>query len=337
MAAYAPYTPKAPVGDHYRTHYQTSSSRRYDQQTRRSPFPRDGTPTPTIRGKPGLTSQDKAGFANPSRPYQQMTQTYSWVLEQEYMRREKQNKKTQRWVFEQRTLFPGETLKSKDELPAAWEEKTRGQMWEEVVYSYELEADRWMRQEEEIRRVAAERERTKARYVQEEFKRLEARMRLKRETERQRIVEEKLRTQMEARERDRKERSKAQKAIVDAWNRYETGWQSMSTSTSSLAFLDIPWPTKSIPTQPSDITPSAVVTLLLSPFHSPKQTRKDRLRSAQLRWHPDRFRRLMNRVKEEDKKAVEEGVGIIARCLNDLMSNEKQPTRPVSVIRVYSE
>jgi hypothetical protein len=235
----------------------------------------------------------------------------------------KQTKKTQQWVFEQRTLFPGETLRNKDDFPEAWEEKTRAGMWEELIYSHELETERRRRQKEEVRRLSAEREQTKARYVQEELKRLEARMRAKRETERQKMVEEKLRSQMEARERDRKERAGAQKAITDAWTRYENGWEAITSSTTPLGYEDIPWPTKFVPATPSDITPSAIVTLLLSPFHSPKQSRKERLRSAQLRWHPDRFRRLINRVKEEDREAVEEGVGIIARCLNDLMSKEQ--------------
>jgi len=229
----------------------------------------------------------------------------------------KQTKKTQQWVFEQRTLFPGETLHSKDDLPPAWEEKTRDHMWAELVYSYELEADRWRKQEEEVRRIAAERERRKARYVQKEL------MRARREMERQKMVDEKLRMQLEARERYLKEQANAQKAITDAWDRYENGWEAIARSAAPLGFEDIPWPTKSIPTTISDITPSTIVTLLLSPFHSQKQTRKERLRSAQLRWHPDRFCKLMGRIRDEDKKAVEEGVGIISRCLNDLMSKEK--------------
>jgi hypothetical protein len=254
-----------------------------------------------------------------------MSQTHTWILEQECLRREreKQNKKTQQWVFEQRTLFPGETLRNKDDLPSAWEEKTRAQMLEELIYSYELETERRLSQREEIRRQAAERERTRERYIQEELKRIEARIRAKREIERQKIVEEKLRTQMEARERERKERAGVQKAIHDAWVRYEGGWEEMTSSTSPLGFKDVPWPTRVVPASPSDITPSAIVNLLLSPFHSTKQVRKERIRSAQLRWHPDRFRRILNRVKEEDREAVEEGVGIIARCLNDLMSKEK--------------
>jgi len=230
----------------------------------------------------------------------------------------KQTKKTQQWVFEQRTLFPGETLHNKDDLPPAWEEKTRDHMWAELVHSYELEADRWRKQEEEVRRIAAERERRKARYIQKEL------MRARREMERQKMVdEEKLRMQLEARERYLKEQANAQKAITDAWDRYENGWEAIARSAAPLGFEDIPWPTKSIPTTISDITPSTTVTLLLSPFHSQKQTRKERLRSAQLRWHPDRFCKLMGRIRDEDKKAVEEGVGIISRCLNDLMSKEK--------------
>jgi hypothetical protein len=253
-----------------------------------------------------------------------MTNTQAWVLEQGHGRtdKEKQRTKTRPRVFEQRDSFLGGNLRDKDDLPAAWEDRTRRHMWDELLYAYELEGDRWMRQEEEMRRLAVERERTKARYVQEEFRRLEIRMRQRREAERQRMVQENLQFQMEARERDRKERSDLRQAVVDAWDKYEAGWQALSASTTPLGFEDIPWPTKSTPTEPSDITPFAIVNLLLSPYHSHKQTRKERLRNAQLRWHPDRFRRLLNRVKEEDKEAVEEGVGIIARCLNDLMSKE---------------
>lgn len=323
MAAYTYYPSNVPQ---YRTHRRTTSPLYHDQPACRSPFPHEGTPLPTIRGTTNSLPDDyqRVRFVDSPRPYPHMTNTQAWVLEQEHVRtdKEKQRKKTQRWVFEQRDFFLGGNLIDKDDLLAAWEDRTRRHMWDELVYAYELEADRWMRQEEEMRRLAVERERTKARYVQEEFRRLEIRMRQKREAERQRMVQENLRFQMEARERDRKERSNLRKAIVDAWNKYEAGWQALITSTAPLAFEDIPWPTKSVPTEASDITPSAIVNLLLSPYHSLKQTRKERLRTAQLRWHPDRFRRWLNRVKEEDREAVEEGIGIIARCLNDLMSKE---------------
>lgn len=323
---------------HHPTYYQTPPAHRYEQQTKRSPFPRDGTPTPTIRGKPEAPFQShyhRTVFTESACPYYEKTQTYAWVLEQEDILKERSKQdKTQKWVFEQRSQSPGSTLQGKDDFPQAWEEKTRGQMWEELVYAYELESDRWRRQEEENKRLAEMREKAKARYIQEELRRLEARIRSKREAERQRMVEERLRVQMEIRERDQKERGRTQKAIADAWQRYENGWEALANSTTPLCFADIPWLTKSLPKESADITPSAVVGLLLSPFHSPKQTRKERIRSAQLRWHPDRFLRLIHRVKEEDRKAVEEGVGIIARCLNDLMSREKTTTRSVSVYMI---
>jgi len=78
------------------------------------------------------------------------------------------------------------------------------------------------------------------------------------------------------------------------------------------------------PAKAGDVTPEAIVLFLFSPFHSEGQSRKERIRSAQLRWHPDRFRRLMDKVTEKDKSEVEEGVGIVARCLNDLMAREKR-------------
>lgn len=331
MAAYASYT-NASAGAQYGSgghSYRTAPLPGYT--FRAHTFAREGSPTPTHRSKPSISSyRSQRSKPTESLPYQQTTQTYAWVVEQECLRKAKKDNKIEEWVLEQQfLLLRNGNVKHADDYPPAWGEKTRRHMWEDLVYSYELEAEQWMRQQEETRRLVVEAERQKARcrHAQDEMRRIEARIRQKREAERQKRVEEKLRAQMEAREKDKKERAHAQTAIAEAWTRYENGWESLMDSSEPLGFSDIPWLMKSTPRTALDITPAAVVSLLLSPFHSMKQSRKDRIRSAQLRWHPDRFRRLMNRVKEEDKEAVEEGVGIIARCLNDLMSKEKHTTR----------
>jgi len=53
-----------------------------------------------------------------------------------------------------------------------------------------------------------------------------------------------------------------------------------------------------------------------------EMVQKERIKSALRRWHPDRFGRVLGRVDEKDKEAVERGVGIVARCLNDLLAQE---------------
>lgn len=51
---------------------------------------------------------------------------------------------------------------------------------------------------------------------------------------------------------------------------------------------------------------------------------KDRVRSALRRWHPDRFGRILAKVRDEDKARVEEGVGLVVRCLNDLLERAER-------------
>jgi len=246
-----------------------------------------------------------------------MAETYAWVVGQDLGRQDKFSRKTEKWVLEQQVFYTD---------PKTHEKGVREKVWEEVIYSYENDAERWMREEEEIRRIAAEKQRERARLVEEEIRRIETRIRQKRDEEKRRNMEEKLRA-MEARERDRRERAKAEKAIVDAWRKYQDQWAAICTSTDPLTFSTIPWPLATQPTGVDGITPAGIVIFLFSNLHSQGYSRKDRIRSAQLRWHPDRFRRLMARVVEKDKEAVEEGVGIVARCLNDLMSRETVTSR----------
>jgi hypothetical protein len=247
-----------------------------------------------------------------------MAHTYECVVEQEYMTLDQRGRKTEQWILEQQIFLTSGNQRSTPG-PAA-----QRRMWEEVAYAYEIEAERWMRHEEEARRRAMERERQKRRIVQEEVRKIEARIRYKQETERRKAEEARARAYVEVRERERRDKARLDKATIDAWADYETRWGTLATSSESLTFSSIPWPTAHAPAKPEDITPTAIAQFLFSPLHSQGQTRKDRIRSAQLRWHPDRFRRLMGRVGDEDKNKVEEGVGIVARCLNDLMAREKR-------------
>jgi len=109
----------------------------------------------------------------------------------------------------------------------------------------------------------------------------------------------------------------------------------------SLGYDDIPWPIahahwgkaekhggKERPllmTGVEELTAEAISSFLLPPHVekddlSVKKEKKDRLREAFRRFHPDKFEgRFMGRVNENDKEKVREAIGQISRVLNLLM------------------
>jgi hypothetical protein len=249
-----------------------------------------------------------------------MAQTYAWVVEQQSVRVRKDSKNAEQWVLEQQVFVTDSTTPKRGRKVFGSEEKR----WEdsELVYGCREEATRWMKHEEQLRRLAIEREKEKTRMIQDEIRRIDARIKQRRERERQKLAEERMKVHTELQEREKRERMKAERVFTDAWRNYEARWKALTSSTGRLTFHSIPWPVTSPPGGPANLKPAEIVLFLFSPLHSQNQSRKDRIRSAQLRWHPDRFRRLTGRVVEEDRAIVDEGVGIVARCLNDLMARE---------------
>ena len=233
-----------------------------------------------------------------------MAHAYAWVDEHDYGRRDNHSRKTEDWVLEQRVYL---THVRAQPLGAKGPQET----WGDSVCSYEPKEAEWNRREAEIRHRVLQREVERTRLVQEEMRRTEKRIRERREAERQRI-------NLERRERDKRERARLERAMENAWTSYESRWEAMLASTDTLTFSDIPWPLLSAPDAPDSMEPADIASFLLSTSHSTSQTRRERIRAAQLRWHPDRFVRVMGRVAEADRSAVEEGVGTVARCLNDL-------------------
>ncbi|KAJ8077336.1 hypothetical protein PM082_001766 [Marasmius tenuissimus] len=258
---------------------------------------------------------------DPRRPYRHMTDTYAWVVEQEFVKLDKQGRNTEQWIREQQRRVP--------DGPARQEigERVRRRMWEDMMYRYEVEAERWMRHEEEMRRAAAERERRRENLIREELRRMEERLRQQKEAAEQKARQESSRSRSSHKRHEEQryqERPKSDKTLQDSWKRYEDQWKTLSSSSEPLTFSNVSWPVAFKPRTPEHITLSAIAEFLLSPVHSQNLTRKDRIRNAQLRWHPDRFQRMMQRVDEGEKAQVAEGVGIVARSLNELMSREKQ-------------
>ncbi|KAL1748822.1 hypothetical protein HDZ31DRAFT_59997 [Schizophyllum fasciatum] len=192
--------------------------------------------------------------------------------------------------------------------------------WDELARTYELDAERWMRAQEAARADARARERE--RVLKEQMHRVEARIRGRREAERAQASEERARRY--AQERLGRARARSAVRAEAAWRAYEEGWARVGGGGGgeAMGFASVPWPTERPPARAADVTPERVAAFLLSDAHSAEVPRKERIRRAQLRWHPDRFQRLMVRVVNADKREVEEAAGIVARCLNDLMAME---------------
>ncbi|KAH8992839.1 hypothetical protein EDB86DRAFT_1421802 [Lactarius hatsudake] len=186
--------------------------------------------------------------------------------------------------------------------------------------------------EREQQRVADERRR-------EEARRAEAR-RIAAADEARRRQEESLR---EEEERRRQQRRRARE-IASAWRTYEARWALLSQRQpelgllSALTFERIPWPVVVVAdTDDGGTTPrrrrrrldvllrhEAIREFLLSSAYSPDVSAKDRIRAALRRWHPDKFARVLSQVIESDRDAVAEGMGVVVRCLNDMLEKENR-------------
>ena len=251
-------------------------------------------------------------------PCVRLPHTYAWVLEQQIADMVKQNDETVRWVHEQQArdtlreqvalrLLAGRrnshgALDARARAAAAWAESAeRERRWK-----------RWEREAEFT--------------VQDELRRLQAH---RRDAERHRVAYERRKRAEEEKERIRREwerdvvRARREEREREAGRRYQARWGELLSSEGTLGFRDIPWPTFSQPKALEGLSSAKVAMFVLSPLH-PGETRREKIRNALRRWHPDRFARLAGGIEEAEKEAIEEGVGIVARCLNDLLERESQ-------------
>ncbi|KAJ6593977.1 hypothetical protein B0H19DRAFT_977174 [Mycena capillaripes] len=245
-------------------------------------------------------------------PWQHMADTYAWV-ENHCVPHDSRGKKTEKWVLEQQILYHGHP-----------------KPWEGLIFMYDDEVRRRMKDEEEIQQFLAQKDKRKARIIDEKIKQIENRIRHRREMEKQRIAAERFRAAAEHTERQRHERAKADQATREAWTRYEKGWEDIARcSPGPISFSAIPWPliSKPTPDRLDQITATEIGMFLFSPLHSEGHNTKERIRRAQLIWHPDRFQKILRRVVFSDQSLVEAGAGLVARYLNDLMAREMGKAR----------
>ncbi|KAI0256120.1 hypothetical protein BJV78DRAFT_440410 [Lactifluus subvellereus] len=236
--------------------------------------------------------------------------THTWMVEQELAALSKETSETRQWVFEQQVHFG---LLPKEGTRRTAKKRPRNV---EPVGQEPDEETAWLK--ERLRTAQRNAERIQ---LQEEFDRMEARWRERINREERRRRQEHLWTE-EQRAREEKEKQLERRRQEEAWKGYERGWTAIQSNGSPLKFKSIPWPTTLPPRDIREITPAVITKFILSPAHSKGIPRKERIKSALRRWHPDRFGRILNRVDERDKGAVERGAGIVARCLNDLLAQE---------------
>ncbi|KAJ3747491.1 hypothetical protein DFH05DRAFT_1480093 [Lentinula detonsa] len=137
-----------------------------------------------------------------------------------------------------------------------------------------------------------------------------------------------------------------EKGAQERWDEYERRWAELQAKErkgdAEITFNDIPWPvdfgergndqtksskpgtwgTVAIPPKVklSDITRENVETFLTDGLkvRGCKVTRKERVRTSFLRWHPDKMTALVSKVTEDDRKDVEDGISAVVRCLQDM-------------------
>ncbi|EIW55619.1 uncharacterized protein TRAVEDRAFT_130154 [Trametes versicolor FP-101664 SS1] len=130
----------------------------------------------------------------------------------------------------------------------------------------------------------------------------------------------------EARRRD------ALARVIKQWETYKTRWTALLASDTPLGFADIPWPVPQQPSSTHDLQPEAIVQFFTESLQATgtATTESDRLRSALLRWHPDKMSTVLARTVVADAGSVSEGVNVVFRALHARIHHVKDTAPPRS-------
>lgn len=140
---------------------------------------------------------------------------------------------------------------------------------------------------------------------------------------------ERLAREAEAQRRQRK-LDKQLHRLDSAREDYDSQWKQLLASRpeSPLHFSDIPWPVLS---DTEELSAESISAFLFPPIPDTssltaeqRQIRKDKLREAFLRFHPDKFEgRLMPTIVPADQDKVREALTQVVRALNCLLAANK--------------
>ena len=196
-------------------------------------------------------------------------------------------------------------------------------------------------EEEEFKRLLEE-DRRRAQEAQRRAEAEEAarRERERLEEERRRRAEHEEFMERERRERERLEREQryqkakaesAQQHLVERLRVYEETWAALRSNVAGmkpLRFCDIPWPVFGDVRSGNDVTEERVREFVCHPLHEYMRTpgggQAKSTRLELLRWHPDKFNsKVLNRVVEADRKAVQDAAAHIVHILNELGAGKR--------------
>lgn len=179
-----------------------------------------------------------------------------------------------------------------------------------------------LRRDAEIRQQRLEREKAEAVRGEEEWVRSGGILRDangKRDMARTRAVKEELKLR------------EVEKELTRRWAEYEKRWKELLASRkeeerSKVRFSDLPWPVDIDGVEEielDDLTVEKVEGFLLGSLQvrGCTVTKKDRVRSSLLRWHPDKMTGVLARVVEEDLDLVKQGISVVMVCLQKLNSS----------------
>ncbi|KAF7782697.1 hypothetical protein Agabi119p4_2073 [Agaricus bisporus var. burnettii] len=130
-------------------------------------------------------------------------------------------------------------------------------------------------------------------------------------------------------ERQTKKRERSRRQWAEARDGYQARWQVLLSRSGAdmLEFCDIPWPIFHMAKHRSavsmdNLTEEAITAFLLPvDVGESERSRKEVLREAFLRFHPDKFEgRIMRLVRESEREAVRQGISRVVVVLNKLMA-----------------
>lgn len=112
-------------------------------------------------------------------------------------------------------------------------------------------------------------------------------------------------------------------SFTDAWNAYEEKWRNIQFISNGLTFASIPWPVVTPISIPESLNFHSISQFILYPDRSRTEPPRRRILAALRRWHTDHFdTKILQKVIEQDQRAVKEGAGRVVRCLNRMREEE---------------
>jgi hypothetical protein len=123
--------------------------------------------------------------------------------------------------------------------------------------------------------------------------------------------------------RDELKLREIEERLVRRWEEYERQWKELWNDKGAVIFQNIPWPVNVDSREAldlDDLNVEKVEDFLLSGLkvRGNRVTKKDRVRSSLLRWHPDKMTAVLARVIDEDMEAVKQGISVVMLCLQEL-------------------